>query len=137
MTWSATSRTEGWLAEILRLQIVHRNEYDLINKVPGLLVAYERHKVFEGLPATAPRSVLPLRKSNTRTDRFAKMVDPDGGTTLPTFIRRMLSAEEEIYKVRAIDHYPEKPTVMTASDGASTFRGAASTSAICASPSIG
>ena len=58
--------------------------------------------------------MLPLRKSDTRTDRQAKMVLKAGetGVTLPTFVRRMLRAEEEIYAQRVIDGYPNKPILV-------------------------
>ena len=121
MAWDPASRADGWLADILRLQITHRNNLDLINKVPGLLAEYEKEGVFDNLPANATRDVLPLRKSNTKNDRFAKMIDKGGGVTLPGYIRCMLRAEATVAARSAIDGYPERPIP-------ASFRGAASTS---------
>ena len=60
-------------------------------------------------------------KSNTKNDRFAKMIDKGGGVTLPGYIRCMLRAEATVAARAAIDGYPERPIP-------ASFRGAASTS---------
>ena len=61
-----------------------------------MLAEYEKEGVFDNLPANATRDVLPLRKSNTQNDRFAKMIDKGGGVTLPGYIHCMLCAEATV-----------------------------------------